>query len=227
MPQKDLSAAWVAKLQKDLVDSGWSAKALVRSIVLSDRFRISHDTDEASADTLVAALKLRPEQMTRIVKGLTGFDWTVTSARNIRGIPYGTASMLESDFVGYRVLFGGIGSYFVTEPVHTMNATSSLVSKAFAAQAAQFVVAHDSTAPLADRTLFTEAAVTATDPAVIRAQLAHLHARIFGELVAADSPEVDDTYVLYEAAFAASNDRARAWTVTLIGMLSDFRSLFY
>ncbi len=227
VPQKDLSAAWVAKLQKGLVDGGWSAKSLVKAIVLSDRFRISHDTDEASADTLVAALKVRPEQMSRMIKDLTGFDWTVTSTRSLRGIPYGTADMLDSDFVGYRVLFGGIDSYFVTEPVHTMNATSSLVGKTLAAQAAEFVVEHDRTVPLADRTLFTEAAVTATDPAVIRAQLAHLHARIYGELVASDSPEVDDTYVLYEAAFTASNDRARAWTVTLIGMLSDFRSLFY
>ncbi len=227
VPLKDLSAAWVAKLQKDLVESGWNAKALVKSIVLSDRFRISHDTDEAKADTLVAALKVRPEQLTRMIEDLTGFDWSVTSPRTLRGIPYGTANLLDSDFIGYRVLFGGIDSYFVTDPVHTMNATSSLVGKKLSALAAEFVVEHDRTAPLAQRTLFTEAAVTATDPSVIRAQVAHLHARIYGELVATDSPEVDETYALYEEAFAASNDRARAWEMTLIGMLSDFRSLFY
>ena len=227
VPLNELSAAWVAKLQKDLVDSGWNAKALVKAIVLSDRFRISHDTDEAQADSLVAALKVRPEQMARMIRDLTGFDWTVTSPRALRGIPYGTANLLDSDFLGYRVLFGGIDSYFVTDPVHTMNATSSLVGKKLTALAAEFVVQHDSTAPLAERTLFTEAAVAATDPSVIRAQVAHLHARIYGELVAADSPEVDETYVLYEEAFAASNDRARAWELTLIGMLSDFRSLFY
>ena len=85
----------------------------------------------------------------------------------------------------------------------------------FAALAAAFVVEHDSTVPLAQRTLFTEAAVTATDPSVIRAQIAALHARIYGELVAADSPEVEETYQLYAEAFGQTNDRARAWTVTL------------
>jgi hypothetical protein len=227
VPQNQLSGAWIARLQKALVASDWNAKALAKAIVLSDEFRISHDTDEARAERLVGTLKVRPEQLQRMLRGITGFDWSTVSTLRLRGIPYGEANLLESDFIGFRVLAGGIDSYFVTDPVHTMNATSSLVAKTAAASAADFVVEHDRTAAVADRTLFVAAAVGATDEASIRAQLAHLHASIYGELVAADSPEVDETLALYNEAFAETSDRARAWKLTLVGMLSDFRSLFY
>jgi hypothetical protein len=224
--QNQVSGAWVARMQKALVDSNWSAKALAKAIVLSDEFRISHDTDAERAEATVGTLKVRPEQLGRMIQDLTGFNWQTTSQLRLR-MPYGTAKLLESDFIGFRVLAGGIDSYFVTEPVHTMNATSSLVAKTAAASAADFVVEHDRTAPVASRTLFTKAAVTATDPARIREQIAFLHARLYGELVAPDSPEVDETLALYDEAFASTADRPRAWKLTLIGMLSDFRSLFY
>jgi len=227
VPQNQISGAWVARMQKALVDSNWSAKALAKAIVLSDEFRVSHDTDDERAEALVGALKARPEQLHRMIQDITGFGWSTTSALRLRGIPYGTANLLESDFIGFRVLAGGIDSYFVTDPVHTMNATSSLVAKTAAASASDFVVEHDLTAAAAARTLFKEAAVTATEPDRIRAQIAYLHARIYGELVAADSPEVDETYALYTEAFTDTPDRARAWKITLVGMLSDFRSLFY
>ena len=225
---EDVNGAWVARMQKALVDSNWSAKALAKAIVLSDEFRISHDTDDTRAETTVGALKARPEQLHRMLRDLTGFNWSTTSTLRLRAnLPYGTANLLESDFIGFRVLAGGIDSYFVTDPVHTMNATSSLVAKIAASSAADFVVDHDLAAPIAQRTLFSAADVTATDPAQIRAQLALLHARIYGELVDADSPEVDETFALYSESFDATSDRARAWKLTLVGMLSDFRSLFY
>jgi hypothetical protein len=227
VPQGDVSGAWIARLQKTLVDSGWNAKALAKAVVLSDEFRISHDTNAEAAERTVGTLKLRPEQLQRMIRDLTGFNWSTQTNNQLRGIPYGPANLLESDFIGFRVLAGGIDSYFVTEYVHTMNATSSLVAKSAAAAAADFVVEHDLAAATADRTLFTEAAVNATDPDRIRAQIAKLHARIYGELVAPDSAEVDDTLALYNDAFATTNNRARAWKLTLVGMLSDFRSLFY
>lgn len=225
--QADVSGAWVARLQKVLVESNYSAKALVKAIVLSDEFRVSHDTDATAAETTVGVLKIRPEQLQRLIRDLTGFNWSTQTSATLRGIPYGPANLLESDYIGFRVLGGGIDSYFVTDYVHTMNATSSLVAKSAASAAADFVVEHDLAAALADRTLFTEAAVTATDESAIRGELALLHARIYGELVAPDSPEVDETFALYTSAFTQSGSRARAWKVTLVGMLSNFRSLFY
>lgn len=226
VPRDQLSGAWVAQLQADLVAKNFSAKQLARSIVLSDQFRVSYDTDDLAAESVVGAQKARPDQLERMLRDITGFRWTTTTAAKLRNIPYGTPDLLRSDLVGFRVLGGGIDSYFVTEPVHTMNATSSLVAKAAATAAADFVVEHDFSAPVGQRTLFVAAAVTDTDETKVRAELAHLHARIYGELVAPDSAEVSDTYALFTEALAASNPR-RAWKLTLIAMLSDFRSLFY
>jgi hypothetical protein len=223
-----LSGAWIARLQREFTDGNFSAKQLAKAIVLSDEFRVSHDTDAAAAEGLVGALKLRPEQLSRMLRGLTAFSWTTNSNAKLRGITYGTADLLQSDFIGFRVLAGGIDSYFVTDPVHTMNATSSLVAKSAAAAAADFVVAHDAAAPAAGRTLFVQAAPTDTAEAAVRAQLAYLHGRIYGELVEPSSPEVTETYGLFtDSLAAAGNNAQRAWKLTLIGMLSDFRSLFY
>ncbi|MEO8699929.1 MAG: DUF1585 domain-containing protein [Kofleriaceae bacterium] len=225
--QESLSQAWIARLQSKFVASNMSAKQLAKEIVLSDEFRASHDPDLVAAESLVGTLKARPEQLERMFTDLTGFAWTTASTQKLRNIPVGTANLMTSDFVGFRVLAGGIDSYFVTEPVHTMNATSSLVAKNAATSAAEFVVEHDAAAPAGQRTLFTEAAVTDTTEASVRAELAHLHARIYGELVAADSAEVGETYDLFTAALAETGAPKRAWKLVLTGMLSDFRSLFY
>lgn len=108
-----------------------------------------------------------------------------------------------------------------------MNATASLVARRAAQLAAAHVIAHDAVAAPAARWLFTQAPVDARERASVRAQLAELHGRIFSELVAPDDPALDDTAALYEGALAASGDPRRAWTVTLTGMLSDLRALYY
>jgi hypothetical protein len=126
------------------------------------------------------------------------------------------------------VLAGGIDGYYVTTPVHTTTTTSSLVAKQLASSAADFVVEHDATAAAAERTLFVKAAVNATDEPAIREQLAFLHARLYGEIVGATSPEVDETYALFTATkTAANNNQRRAWKLVLVGMLTDVRALTY
>ena len=224
VPLSDVSDAWVARLQKKFVENNFSAKKLAREIVLSDEFRVSYDTNPETAESLIGAQKLRPEQLSRMIRDLTGFRWTTPSSATIRNVPYGTGDLLAGDLVGFRVLFGGIDSYFVTERVHTMNATSNLVAKAAASAAAEFIVERDALAPVAERKLFTD--VGTTDETAVRAQIAFLHARIFGELVEPTSPNVDQTYQLFAAAAAGSTPR-RAWKIVLIAMLTDFRSLFY
>ena len=134
--QSELSLAWIAQLQDAFVDSGYDAKQLAKAIMLSDEFRISHDTDATAADRTVGALKLRPEQLHRMLRDLTGFNWSVNSTTNLRGMDYGQANLLDSDYIGFRVLAAGIDAYFVPAPVHTMNATSSLGAKAAASAAA-------------------------------------------------------------------------------------------
>jgi hypothetical protein len=228
VPQAALSRAWIARLQRTLVDAQFDAKQLVKAIVLSDEFRVSSHEDAATAERVVGALKVRPEQFDRQLRSVTGFDWSTTSTEELRKMPFGTTNLLRGDFIGFRVLAGGIDSYFVTTPVHTMTATSTLVVSAAAAAAADFVVEHDAGLPVAERTLFAAASVDSIEPAEVRAQLVHLHARIYGELVTPDAPEVDASYQLFTEALASvGNDRRRAWKLTLVGMLTNFPSLFY
>ncbi|MDQ3365451.1 MAG: DUF1585 domain-containing protein [Myxococcota bacterium] len=223
--EADLSRAWIARLQTAFVASGYSAKQLAKAVVLSDEFRVSHDTDATRAEHLVGYQKLRPEQLSRVLADLTGFRWMVDSPLRLR-LPFGVADLLTGDFVGFRVLAGGIDSFFVTQPVHTMNATSSLVVAHAAAAAADHVVEHDAAAAEADRRLFVAAPVTATDETSVRAQLVHLHGRIFGELLEPTAPEIDDSYALFRDALATAGPR-RAWKLTLTGLLADVRSLYY
>ena len=71
------------ELQGALEDSGFSAKALVKTIVLSDSFRATSLSDELLADPTLgigvpppAGLQtIRPEQYARTIEDLTGFRW--------------------------------------------------------------------------------------------------------------------------------------------------------
>lgn len=231
VPEAALPRAWVARLQAQFVASGFNAKQLAKAVVLSDEFRVATDTDPGRAETTVGYQKLRPEQLSRSLTELTGFRWMYDErVRRLGLLPYGRTDLLTGDFVGFRVLAGGIDSYFVTEPVHTLNATSSLVARTAAAAAAETVVVADAAAAAADRTLFVEAAPGASDEAHVRAELVYLHARIYGEIVEPASPAVDESYELFTAALGGSHTPAaaqHAWQVTLTAMLSDHRFLYF
>jgi hypothetical protein len=227
VPADDLDGRWIAHLQSTLEDSDFNAKKLAKAIVMSDAFRLSTDTDEALAETTVGMQKLRPAQLSRMIRDATGFLWTTPNAARLRNAVYGEPDLLDSDLLGFRVLYGGIDGYYVTAPVHTTTTTSSLVAKQLASSAADFVVEHDAVAVAGDRTLFVKAAIGDTDEAQIREQLAHLHARLYGELVDAASPEVDETFALFTAAKAAAPNQRRAWKLVLVGMLTDVRALTY
>jgi hypothetical protein len=227
-PARDLSPAWVAQLQDAFVRSGYNAKQLARAIVLSDPFRRASDPDPVAAEGVIGYQQARPQQLERMLRDLTGFVWQDDSQTLVRGYwRFGRVDYLDDDYFGFRVLAGGLDSWYVTEPTHTMSATASLVARQAARRAAAFVVDHDAGAAPADRWLFTRAAVDATDPRSVRAELAALHGRIYSQLVAPDDPVLDDAVALFDDALAASGDPRRAWTVTLTGMLSDLRALYY
>jgi hypothetical protein len=226
-PARDLSPAWVAHLQDGFVHAGYSARQLARAIVLSDEFRAASAADPVAAEGVIGYQKARPPQLQRMLRALTGFAWQTEASEPINGWPYGHVDYLDDDYLGFRVLGGGIDAWYVTEPTHTMNATASLVARRAARLAAAHVLAHDAIAAPGDRWLFTQAPVDAADPASVRAELAELHGRIFSELVAPDDPALDDAAALFDGALAASGDPRRAWTVTLTGMLSDLRALYY
>ncbi len=228
---EDLPAAWIAKLTDAFVAQNLNARALARAVVLSDEFRVSHakaGQSEEVADEVVGLQKLRPEQLDRLIADLTGYRWQHESTGKVVGMPVGTASLLQSDMLGFRVLAGGIDSYYVTEPSHTYNATSSLVLRRLAAEAAGFVVDADLAKPSrASRKLLTLVDDTTRSEPEIRAQLAELHLRIFGAFDAAQSAEVDLSYGLFADTLAATGSVPHAWKTTLTAMLQDVRVAYF
>jgi hypothetical protein len=225
--EKDLPADWIAELQSRFVASNYNAKQLARAVVLSDRFRIAAHTDPVAAQGVVGYQRLRPQQLARMLRALTGFSWTRYEHGLAGMFITGPIDYLDDDYAGFRVLDGGIDAFYVTRPVHTMSATSTLVTRRAAYLAAQAVVAHDAAAPVASRTLFTAADVASTDDASVRAELAVLYGRIFSELVAADDPALDAELAVFRGVLASGSDATRAWTITLTGMLSDMRAVYY
>lgn len=201
-------------------DGKLDVRALAREIVLSDEFRAAYSVDPDEAETLVGYKLARPEQLARMFKELTGFDWY--GVRNPGDIN-GEFPLLASDAFGYRAMAGGIDGYSITQATHTFNPTRTLVLQALAAEAADFVVTRDFDLP-ADALLLTELTDSdAAEPAV-RAQIALLHARVLGELVLADSPEVDASFGLWTA---IAGDNRHKWKLLLTAMFQDHRLTFF
>src|SRR5262249_38234514 len=97
-----------------------------------------------------------------------------------------------------------------------------------AALAANHVVVSDfSQSDASKRALLTGVSHTDTDEEAIRAQLADLHSRIYGQDDAPHSPEVDETYALFASTLARNPNVTLAWKTTLTAMLEDFRLAYY
>jgi hypothetical protein len=217
------TAAW---LQTELIDSGMSAKALARAIVLDDEFRVSHADPEDPGDLdPVGVKKARPVQLSLLFDDLTGFRWRT----DLTEFDLAPVDLLDDSFLGYNVLMGGIDSLFVTRPSHTYSATASLGLRNLAREAAHFVVDADFAAPDPDaRRLLTLVGETDTEEDLVREQIAALHLRILARVVEPDGPDVDQTYELFQAALDhAGGDVARAWKVTLTALLQDVEIAYY
>jgi hypothetical protein len=214
-----------APLQRVLVTNGMKAKALARAIVLSDDFRVSHlAADDPNADAN-GMRKIRPGQLARTMQDLTGFVWqTRFDAEIIKGKgKVGQIDLMNESLFGFEVLAGGIDSVNVTLPSQTMNASASLVLRALAARAAPYVVEHDfATADRTARKLLTKVEPSDVEEGAIRAQLALLMLRLYGQFTDPSSPEVSDAYQLFHDVLATADAR-RSWTATLFAMLQDVR----
>lgn len=216
-----------AELQEVLLDSGMSAKELAKAVVLSDDFRASHAEDEERADDLVGLRKARPDELASMFLDLTGFRWQ-TDLGAITGGSIGVVELPRDSMLGYRVIGGGIDSSFVTRNTFTDNAGTSLFLRAFAEEAAAFVVEHDlSTADREARNLLGLVDDGQTDEATVRAQISELYARVFGELTDPEGEAVGESYELFAAVLAASGDDRRAWQALLVAMFQDVRVAYY
>lgn len=221
----DVPLETAAQLQSELVDSGMSAKALVRAIVLDDEFRVSHaEPDAEGVLDPVGVKKARPVQLSLLFDDLTGFRWRT----DLTEFDLAPIDLLDDSFLGYGVLMGGIDSLFVTQPSHTYSATASLVLRNLAREAANFVVDEDFANPdLGSRHLLRQVSDTDTSEVLVREQLSDLHLRILARARPTDDPEIDRSYTLFQAALEHSGNVPRAWKVTLTALLQDVEIAYY
>lgn len=225
-----LPGEWVDELTHGFVASGFDAKHLVRDIVLSDPFATARVSGSSGA--FAPGLQtLRPEQLSRTLRDLTGFRWMadqdpVDCAAGTNTC-WGPVDLLNTDLYGVRSMMGGIDGYTVTHPTHTPTPTQQLALSVVAQEAAGFVVASDLARPAAERRLLDRIEPGDEEEARIRIQLARLHLRVLGEHVAAWGPQVDLTYGLWAGATAARGDPAEGWRVVIAALLQDPHMVLY
>lgn len=221
-PLAEVDEAWVREAQAALVDGDMRIKAMVRTVVLSDAFAVSHDTDPALAESTRGLLRARPGQLDRMFRDLTGFTWAAGLGEDGHEFVVPTSAS-----IGFQVHGGGIDSDTKTVPSHLYSAPASLFLRSFAAEAAGHVVESDFALAPEDRKLLQLVEPGTTDEVQLRAQLAWLHGRILGESVSADGTEVDATLALLAALRAETSSDEVAWKLLLLAMFQDIRVAFY
>jgi hypothetical protein len=206
-----------AELQAELLAADMDYRAMIRALVLADDFLVAAGPHGRK--------RSRPGQLASVVHDLTGFRWRT----DLTSFGAGVLDLMDDSLIGYHVLAGGLDAIFVTTASYTYSATTSLVLRALARQAANDVVEDDfAVDDKAARRLFTLVSVVDTGQAKLRPQIALLHRRMFGRDLADDHPEVGETLELFKAALAlAPGDVKRAWKVTLTALLQDVRIAFY
>jgi hypothetical protein len=208
--------------------SNLNAKALAKSIVLSDSFSVAHEAIEDAEDHVAGLQVLRPRALSRAVHDLTGFEWRADVDDPDCADDYscwGEVNLFETDGFGFRVLIGGADGYVVTHPSHTAAPVRALVLEAFAAEAASYTI--DKAIIDGESKLLTRVGLDSSDEPTIRLQLVDLHKLFWAEFVETDSTEVDETYQLFVDVYAASNDLATTWKVVLSAFLQDTHFLYY
>lgn len=206
-------------------DTDMDARELAKAVVLSAPFTT---TELADGREIVGLQNIRPEQYARLIEDLTGFRWQ-TNLDAFAGIEcssecIGEADLALTDQFGFRTMAGGMDGYRVTFPTHTATPTRQLVFARYASEAAGYIVENDFSG---EAKLLTVVSESTTDAGTIRDQLALLHLRVLGEDVSADSPEVSETYALFEAALSHHGDPSGAWKVVLTALFQDPTVLFY
>jgi hypothetical protein len=205
------------RLQSALLAGEMRYKAMIRALVLDPGFALASGPQ--------GRRRSRPGQLATLIADLTGFRWRTDLT------PYGAGKidLMDDSMIGYHVLAGGIDAIFVQKPSYTYNATTSLTLRGLARQAASAVVEADfAEADASKRRLFTQVSALDSHPTTLRPQLVVLHRRFYGDLLAEDSPEIDESLALFLAALKASpGDIKRAWKTTLLALLQDVRIAFY
>lgn len=233
---KDVPLPFADSLQQTFVDSGFSARALAKAVVLSESFKAIEGAYGATPAVPPAGIQIvRPEQVARSIEELTGFSWVVNPDGKTCDVAgrsgtncWGSVDLMRSDRYGYRAMAGGIDGSAITRPIHSPTPPRELVWERFAGEAAGFVTRRDF---LEDdrgaRRLLTEVDESDTArPAVVR-QIVALYPQLLGRFVQADNADVQDLADLWADKYSRSDSVHDAWSLVLTAMFVDPDAIFY
>lgn len=184
-------------------ESGSNLKTIIKEVVKTPYYRAVNATGlDESRELELAQLGtgrlLIPEQLHRKIEAVTGQPWRV-------GVD---GSDLLLDFDEYRIFYGGIDSDTITERITEPNGIMTNVAKRMGNEIACWTTAADFTRAPGDRSLFpfVDPSFSPEDengfevPAAasaIRENLRFLHAKLLGEYLDKNDPEINRSYELF------------------------------
>ncbi len=195
---KSTLAAWEVQdellraISEEFVAANYDLKLVIREVIRGPYYRGTNMTKEPTAARraeLVAVGTGRlstPELLTRKVQAIAGVRWGGTGTDLLVG--------------EYKILYGGIDSFDVTQRLTDINQIMAAVATRMAVEVACTATAFDFSKPAEERLLFPLVEPVDTpdfNEGAIRKNIAYLHDRVLGEIVAEDSPEVDATLALF------------------------------
>jgi hypothetical protein len=234
-PLDDAPFTVTARLQQRFIESGFSARQLVRDIVLHPDFLAISSASPGVDARLPGPLVVRPFQHAALVEQLTGFRFRAKVDGLVCGVSglgcYGDADLATDDAYGFDAMSGGFDGRRVQRPTHTMTPVKLLFASALAEESAAWAVANDLAQPAADRRLLRQVEATTRDPDAVRAQLQALHDVVLLEPVDEADPlgaaELDAWWALWDDVVGRTGDPVDGWRAVLATMLQDPRVLFY
>ncbi len=200
---KQLLTAWelqdeaLRAISGEFIAANYDLKLIFREVLLSPYFRgvnLGRAPTDARKAELVAVGTGRlstPELLSRKIQAVAGLRWGGT----------GTDLLLGD----YKILYGGIDSFDVTQRLGDINQIMASVATRMALEVACTATAFDFSKPAEERLLFP-LVDTADTPEInedaIRNNIVHLHDRILGEAVGPNDASVNASYKLFADTYA-------------------------
>jgi len=183
-------------------------KDLLVDLAMSGFFRASSsDSLDATKELQLADLGygqlLTPEQLNRKVLDVAGFDWS-----------YGFFSVLNQV---YRLVYGGIDSFGITERARDLTTMMSTVVTTMANETSCAMVAQDFGRQQTQRLLFPHVELTSlptTHGEAVRSNIQYLHMQLLGETLPSDDPEIDATFNLFSETWQARIDAGKGASIS-------------
>jgi hypothetical protein len=239
---------WEGLTQREYVDEDWvevgphtelfadtdmNVRETIRAIVLTDSYRSVTARDPALGDRFVGAKVVSPEQLSSLVKQVTGYTWFFDGRDGL-----GNHSM------GLPVLAGGIDSSFVTERGYTPSVGLVFIQERLAQSAAYYVAQHDlDPARSEEAKLLSYVTVNDTPesaPEAFEEQIRDLYLQITGRPLAAattegsgdsaveiEPREVVELIETWKTLYSVDASPTTAWAGVVSAVLRDPTVIFY